>query len=90
MPDLNTNDKRLYTIPGSAPNLLHKPQGDPFTPRNKYALKIDTIVEAPMFKISETHYASTWLLDPRAPKTEMPKELQERIKKMKGELKNGK
>ena len=90
MPDLNTNDKRLYTIPGSAPNLLHKPQGDPFTPRNKYALKIDTVVEAPMFKISETHYASTWLLDPRAPKVEMPKELKDRIEKMKGDFKNAK
>ena len=68
MPDLGTEDERLYTIPGS--------------PRNKYALKIDSRVEPPMFKVSDTHYAATWLLHPKAPKVELPGELKARIDRM--------
>ena len=79
MPDLDTADERLYTIPGSPPNLLHEKAGDAFAPRNRYALKIDDKAEPPMFKISDTHYAATWLLDPRAPKVEMPAELRARL-----------
>ena len=82
MPDLDTDDHRLYTIPGSPPNLLHEVKGDAFAPRNQYALKIDSLAEPPMFKVSETHSAATWLLDPRAPKVEMPKELSKRIRRM--------
>jgi len=82
MPDLKTDDDRLYTIPGSPPNLLHEVTGDAFAPRNEYALKVDRLAEPPMFKISETHYAATWLLDPRAPKIKMPKELRARIDRM--------
>ena len=85
MPDLGTDDDRLYTIPGSPPNLLHKVTGDAFAPRNKYALKIDSRLVPPMFKISGTHSAATWLLHPRAPKVEMPQELKERIERMKKE-----
>ena len=83
MPDLDTNDERLYTIPGSPPNLLHEKPGDAFAPRNRYALAVDDKAEPPMFKVSDTHYAATWLLDSRAPKVEMPKELAERIERMK-------
>ena len=83
MPDLETDDDRLYTIPGSPPNLLHEVQGDAFAPRNVYALKIDEKLEPPMFKITDTHSAATWLLDPRAPKCEMPSELKTRIARMK-------
>lgn len=85
MPDLNTDDSRLYTIPGSPPNLLHEVKGDAFAERNEFALKIDELAEPPMFKISDTHYAATWLLDERAPKVEMPKELKDRIERMKKE-----
>lgn len=85
MPDLNTADERLYTIPGSPPNLLHEKVGDAFAPRNKYALVVDDKAEPPVFKITETHYASTWLLDERAPKVEMPKELKERLERMRKE-----
>jgi oligopeptide transport system ATP-binding protein len=85
MPDLNTEDERLYTIPGSPPNLLHEKAGDAFAPRNSYALEIDDKVDPPMFKVTDTHYAATWLLDPRAPKVEMPKELSERLERMKKE-----
>ncbi len=82
MPDLQTDDARLYTIPGSPPNLLHEVTGDAFAPRNEYALKVDRLADPPMFKVSETHYAATWLLDPRAPKIEMPEELRARIDRM--------
>ncbi|MCI1209169.1 MAG: ABC transporter ATP-binding protein [Treponema sp.] len=85
MPDLDSSDDRLYTIPGSPPNLLHPVSGDAFAPRNIYALNIDGRLEPPVFKITETHYASTWLLDKRAPKVEMPKELKNRIERMKKE-----
>lgn len=82
MPDLGTEDERLYTIPGSPPNLLHRITGDAFAPRNKYALKIDSRVEPPMFKVSDTHYAATWLLHPKASKVELPGELKARIDRM--------
>ena len=85
MPDLKTEDNRLYTIPGSPPNLRNKIEGDPFAPRNIYALKIDERAEPPMFKISDTHYAATWLLDERAPKVDMPPELSARIARMRKE-----
>jgi oligopeptide transport system ATP-binding protein len=79
MPDLNSTDDRLYTIPGSPPNLLHKVDGDAFAPRNIYALNLDLKKEPPMFKITDTHYAATWLLHENAPKVDMPEELQSRI-----------
>ncbi|MCI2047699.1 MAG: ABC transporter ATP-binding protein [Faecalibacterium sp.] len=85
MPDLDTDDERLYTIPGSPPNLLHEVPGDAFAARNPQALNIDEKAEPPMFKVSDTHYAATWLLDPRAPKVEMPPELAARIERMKKE-----
>lgn len=59
MPDINTNDDRLYTIPGTPANLLNKVEGDAFAPRNKYALNIDFRHEPPMFKVTDTHYAAT-------------------------------
>ncbi len=85
MPDLDTEDDRLYTIPGSPPNLLHEVTGDAFAPRNVFALNIDERAEPPMFQLTESHYAATWLLDPRAPKVEMPPELKARIERMKKE-----
>ena len=81
MPDLQTDDSRLYSIPGSPPNLLHEPKGDAFAARNKFAMKIDELAEPPMFKISETHYAATWLLHPDAPKVDLPPELKSRLER---------
>ncbi|MGM9923962.1 MAG: ABC transporter ATP-binding protein [Bacillus sp. (in: firmicutes)] len=72
MPDLDTRDQELYAIPGTPPNLLHPPKGDAFAPRNQYAMQIDLEEEPPMFKVSDTHYAATWLLHPDAPKVEPP------------------
>ena len=79
MPDLETSDDRLYSIPGSAPNLLHEPKGDAFAPRNRFAMKIDERAEPPMFQISPTHFAATWLLHPDAPKVDLPSELTARL-----------
>lgn len=85
MPDLETDDDRLASIPGSPPNLLHEPKGDAFAARNAFALRIDEKAEPPLFKVSDTHYAATWLLHPQAPKIEMPQELQARLARAKKE-----
>lgn len=79
MPSLSLDDEDLYTIPGAPPNMMYLPKGDPFAPRNQYALAIDFEEEPPMFKVSETHYAATWLLDERAPKIQPPEEIQRRF-----------
>lgn len=84
MPDLGTDDERLYTIPGSPPNLQKEIRGDAFAPRNEFALKIDSRREPPMFQISETHAAATWLLHPNAPKLDMPQVLRKRVERMLG------
>ena len=88
MPDLNTNDDVLYTIPGSPPNLAYEIVGDAFAPRNKYALNIDYRLEPPMFDVpgSSTHKVASWLMHEKAPKVEMPKELKTRLEQMKKEL----
>ena len=85
MPDLEMEDDRLNSIPGSPPNLLHEPVGDAFAPRNEYAMAIDEKVDPPMFRISETHFAATWLLHPDAPKVEMPEALKSRIERSRKE-----
>lgn len=79
IPDVDSKE-RLDAIPGTPPNMIYPPKGDAFALRSKYAMKIDYEVEPPMFKVSDTHYAGTWLLDERAPKVEMPKIVSERIK----------
>lgn len=82
MPDVETNE-RLEAIPGTPPNMVYPPVGDAFADRNKYALKIDFEMQPPMFQISETHQAATWLLHPDAPKVEIPKAITDRIARMK-------
>ena len=84
MPDLDTKEK-LEAIPGTPPNMIYPPKGDAFADRNKYALEIDYELEPPLFEISDTHYAATWLLHPNAPKVEPPKIIKERIARMKKE-----
>ena len=84
MPDLETKEK-LEAIPGTPPNLIYPPVGDAFAERNKYALEIDYEQEPPLFQVSDTHYAATWLLHPNAPKVELPKIIKERITRMKKE-----
>ncbi|HCT97164.1 ABC transporter ATP-binding protein [Aerococcus viridans] len=77
-PTLSTEDDNLYTIPGNPPNMAKLAAGDPFAPRNPYALDIDFVKAPPMFKVSETHQAATWLLDERAPKVTLPVDIQAR------------
>ena len=67
LPALSRGKPRLHTIPGMPPTLIDPPKGDSFACRNEYALAIDYEEEPPMFRISDTHFAATWLLDPRAP-----------------------
>ena len=86
MPDLETKEK-LDAIPGTPPNMIYPPVGDAFADRNKYALEIDFEQQPPMFEVSETHRAATWLLHPDAPKVEVPKIITDRIERMKA--KNG-
>ncbi|MBO7358828.1 MAG: hypothetical protein J6U72_03290, partial [Clostridia bacterium] len=66
-------------------NMIYPPKGDAFAARSKYAMNIDFEEEPPYFKLSDTHYAASWLLDERAPKVEMPKIVSERIKISLGE-----
>lgn len=82
MPDLDTKEA-LEAIPGTPPNMIHPPKGDAFAERNRYALKIDFEEQPPMFRVSDTHYAATWLLHPDAPKVDPPKSVTERIERMK-------
>jgi oligopeptide transport system ATP-binding protein len=71
MPNLATSN-RLDAIPGTPPNMIFPPKGDAFAERNKYALAVDFEEQPPFFKVSETHYAATWLLHPDAPKVPLP------------------
>ncbi len=72
LPQLAKSDQKLYSITGTPPSLYNQITGDAFAPRNPYCLRIDTLEEPPMFKITETHSAKTWLLDPRSPAIEKP------------------
>ena len=72
LPQLAQKNTKLYSITGTPPSLYNKVVGDAFAPRNPYCLKIDTLAEPPLFPVTETHFAKTWLLDPRSPKVEKP------------------
>ena len=82
MPDLDTKEK-LDAIPGTPPNMIYPPVGDAFAERNKYAMKIDFEQQPPLFDVTPTHRAATWLLHPDAPKVEIPKIITDRIARMK-------
>ena len=82
IPDLNSKGAKLEAIPGTPPNMIYPPVGDAFAARNKYALQIDFEQQPPMFQISDTHYAATWLQHPDAPKMEMPEIVKDRIARM--------
>ncbi|QZE12642.1 ABC transporter ATP-binding protein [Mycoplasma sp. Ms02] len=72
-------EDRLYSIKGTPPDMANLPLGDPFAPRNDYAMEIDFIKEPPLIEISETHAAATWLLHPDAPKVKLSPELEVRL-----------
>ena len=77
LPQLAQKNTKLYSITGTPPSLYNHIVGDSFAPRNPYCLKIDTLMEPPMFRVTDTHYAKTWLLDPNAPKIEKPEGIQD-------------
>ena len=79
IPDVDSKE-RLEAIPGTPPNMIYPPKGDAFALRSRYAMKIDFEKEPPFFKVSDTHYAATWLLHEDAPKVEMPRIVSERIR----------
>ena len=72
LPQLGIKGEPLYSIHGTPPNLFKEIKGDAFAPRNPRALNIDYVIRPPYFEVSPTHYAKTWLLDPRSPKIEPP------------------
>lgn len=80
MPTLATENETLYSIPGTPPTLIHPPAGDAFAPRNPWALEADRLAEPPMFPVSSTHSAATWLLDSRAPAIDPPESIVLRAK----------
>ena len=77
LPQLAQRNTTLFSITGTPPSLYNQIVGDAFAPRNQYCMKVDTLKEPPMFKVTDTHYAKTWLLDPRAPKIEKPEAIQD-------------
>ncbi len=77
LPQLAQRNTKLYSITGTPPSLYNQITGDPFAPRNPYCLKLDTLMEPPMFPVTDTHFAKTWLLDPRAPQIEKPEMIQD-------------
>ena len=79
IPDVDSKEK-LEAIPGTPPNMIYPPKGDAFAARSKYAMNIDYREQPPYFKVSDTHYAATWLLHPDAPEVEMPRIVKERIR----------
>jgi oligopeptide transport system ATP-binding protein len=83
MPDLNSekSEQKLFVIPGTPPDMHFPPKGDAFAQRNKYALEIDFEEQPPLFKVSETHYAATWLLHPDAEKVEQPEIITKRTQR---------
>ncbi len=83
LPQLAQRNTKLYSITGTPPSLYNKIVGDPFAPRNPHCLKIDTLMDSPMFQVSDTHFAKTWMLDPRAPKVEKPEIIQDIHEKLK-------
>ncbi|MTH53245.1 ATP-binding cassette domain-containing protein [Bacillus mangrovi] len=89
MPSLDASEEELYAIPGTPPNLLNPPVGDAFALRSEYAMQIDMEEEPPFFKVSNTHYAATWLLHPDAPAVEPPEAVKKRMKLF-PEIKEGK
>ena len=83
IPDSNVDNQKLEPIAGTPPNLITPPKGDAFAPRNKYAIALDFEKQPPLFEVSDTHKAATWLLHPKAPKIELPDEVKEKISKSK-------
>ena len=72
LPQLGVKGEKLPAIDGTPPNLFNTIVGDSFAPRNHNALNIDFVEEPPIYDVSSTHTAKTWLMDPRAPEIAQP------------------
>ena len=72
LPQLGVKGEKLPAIDGTPPNLFNKVEGDAFAPRNRKALNIDFLEEPPLFDVTPTHQAKTWMMDPRAPHVQQP------------------
>ncbi|MDE5977755.1 MAG: ABC transporter ATP-binding protein [Turicibacter sp.] len=77
LPQLGQKGQELFSIAGTPPSLYHEVIGDAFAPRNHYAMPIDFEEEPPFFELTPTHFAKTWLCDSRAPKVDLPKQIQQ-------------
>ena len=82
LPQLGVRGEDLFYITGTPPSLYNKIDGDAFAPRNQHALKIDFVQEPPFFRVSDTHWAKTWLLDPRAPHVDPPENIRDLHERM--------
>lgn len=82
-------DEKLYNIQGTPPDMANLPLGDPFAPRNEYAIEIDFLKEPPLIQITKTHAAATWLLHPKAPKITLSEQLNKRLLAFKKAFENG-
>lgn len=82
IPAFQSKNHKLYAIPGAPPQMINPPKGDAFAARSEWSLKIDFEQQPPLFKVSDTHYAATWLLHPKAPKVSRPVQLEERIQQL--------
>lgn len=89
LPDLSGGEEELFSIPGNPVNLALPFTGDPFAPRNPYALVKDFSEEPPLYDLGGKHRVASFLMDPRAPEVHPPKALEERIRKMREEANRG-
>ncbi|MGT2743405.1 ABC transporter ATP-binding protein [Streptococcus plurextorum] len=76
LPQLATESGELFSIPGTPPSLYAPIKGDAFALRSSYAMQIDFEEPAPKFKVTDVHWAKTWLLHPEAPVVEKPEVIQ--------------
>ena len=73
LPRLNMKmGEKLVSIPGTPPDLLKPPVGDPFAPRSEYAMKIDYERKPPMIDLGNGHFVKSWLYVDGAPKVKSP------------------
>lgn len=64
--------EKLASIPGTPPDLLKPPAGDPFAARSEYAMKIDYERKPPMIDLGNGHLVKSWLYVDGAPKVKSP------------------
>ena len=69
--DMKENE-RLEAIPGTPPDLLNPPVGDPFAARSEYAMKIDYEKKPPLIDFGNRHTVKSWLYVDGAPKIKSP------------------